>query len=230
MRQPVSCGALVQQPAYRIVRQHPAVELLMHQLGGLAAQHASVLPQMGLELVKDSLDFPALAVERRQLQRRRSQRNSSMLMWPVRMVSISRSGWAPTACLLAEQQVNEQERPTVIALQPRAIQPACGLSAAEQRLDVPRQVALELCVYGVAFTDFVEVVQHCKRQLFGLRGHGARSTQALSDACHVAHHQDLVLFADGGGAFFSRQANLSQHRIDDAGHGLAISWRFRGAR
>ena len=32
----MAAGTLVHQPAHRIVRQHPAIELLAHELGGLA--------------------------------------------------------------------------------------------------------------------------------------------------------------------------------------------------
>ena len=42
-------GPLVQQPPHHVVRQHPAVELLAHELGRLAAQHAPALPQVRAE-------------------------------------------------------------------------------------------------------------------------------------------------------------------------------------
>ena len=60
----VQRGPLMQQPSDRVVRQHPAVELLAHEIGRLAAQHPPTLPQVRLELIKGGLDLPALVVQR----------------------------------------------------------------------------------------------------------------------------------------------------------------------
>jgi len=49
------------------MRHQEAVELLAHQIWGLAAQNDPGAAQMGFELTKRGLDFPALMVERRQL-------------------------------------------------------------------------------------------------------------------------------------------------------------------
>lgn len=56
VRHPMSSRPLVEQPAHRVVRQHPAVKLLPHQLGRLAAQHSSAPQQVSLQLVKNLLD------------------------------------------------------------------------------------------------------------------------------------------------------------------------------
>ena len=58
------------QPTHRIVRQHPAVELLAYQVRRFTAQHPPPLMQVRLQLVKDTFDFPALVINRRQLQSR----------------------------------------------------------------------------------------------------------------------------------------------------------------
>ena len=42
--------SLVQQPAHRIVRQYPALELLPHQLGRFAAQHTATLEHFVLKI------------------------------------------------------------------------------------------------------------------------------------------------------------------------------------
>ena len=61
----VFCCSLMHQPAHRIMRQHPAIELLPHQVGFFAAQYASLLQQVRLEFIKNRLHFPALVIERR---------------------------------------------------------------------------------------------------------------------------------------------------------------------
>ena len=71
MRRSVPGGALMQQPAHGIVRQDPAIELLAYQLGLLAAQHPAATQQVGLELIKDGFDLPALVIQSGQLQRGR---------------------------------------------------------------------------------------------------------------------------------------------------------------
>ena len=52
VRHSVTGGPLVQQPAHGVVRQYPAIELLTHQLGRLAAQHPAASQQVGLQLIK----------------------------------------------------------------------------------------------------------------------------------------------------------------------------------
>ena len=68
VRQSVAAGALMQQPGHRVMRPHPAVELLLHQLWRLAAQHPPALPQVGLEFVEHRLDLPALVIQPGQLK------------------------------------------------------------------------------------------------------------------------------------------------------------------
>jgi hypothetical protein len=51
------------------VRQHQAVELLPHQLRGLAPQHDPGAAQVRLEFVEGRLDLPALVVQGGQLRR-----------------------------------------------------------------------------------------------------------------------------------------------------------------
>ena len=60
-------GRFVHETADGIVGQEEPVELLAHELGGLAAQDDAPAPQMGLELVERGLDLPALVVESRKL-------------------------------------------------------------------------------------------------------------------------------------------------------------------
>src|SRR5205085_11622307 len=62
VRHSVAGGPLVKEPAHRVMCQHPAVELLAHQVGGLAAQYAATLEQVGLQLVEHRLDLPTLVV------------------------------------------------------------------------------------------------------------------------------------------------------------------------
>ena len=82
----------MQKPAHRVVRQHPAVELLTHQRRCLAAQHALALRQVGLELVEDGLNLPALVVQRRQFQRRRVLRVQQGRQQPVARLRIVQPG------------------------------------------------------------------------------------------------------------------------------------------
>src|ERR1019366_6267635 len=79
----IIAGALVNEPAHSVVRQHPAVELLAHELSALAAQHTSALQQMRFELIEHCLDLPALVVERRQFQRRGGGRIEQGAQQPV---------------------------------------------------------------------------------------------------------------------------------------------------
>jgi hypothetical protein len=58
----VRLGCFVHQPAYRIVGQHPAVELLSNAIGCFAPEHSSALAQVGFELIKHPLNLPALVV------------------------------------------------------------------------------------------------------------------------------------------------------------------------
>ena len=66
----VATCALMKQPAHRIVRHHPAVELLAHQIRRFAAQHPPALAQVRLHLIEHRLDLPALVVQPGQLLRR----------------------------------------------------------------------------------------------------------------------------------------------------------------
>ena len=64
VRHSVTGGPLVQQPAHGIVRQYPAVELLAHQLGCLAAQHPAASQQVSLQLVKQEGDIVPVNISR----------------------------------------------------------------------------------------------------------------------------------------------------------------------
>jgi len=92
MRYSVARGALVQQPAHGIVRQHPAIELLAYEVGGLAAQNPPPLPQVRLEFVEDSLDLPALVVQRRQFHRRCQLRIQQRCQQPVSRLPVIDAG------------------------------------------------------------------------------------------------------------------------------------------
>ena len=61
-------GRRVHEPPHRVVGEHPAIELLPHQIRGLAAEYPTALMQVSLELIKHALTLPALMVLRRQLQ------------------------------------------------------------------------------------------------------------------------------------------------------------------
>jgi hypothetical protein len=54
----------MQQPAYGIVGQHPAIELLSHQFGSLASQHPLALTKMGLEFVEERGDILPVNISR----------------------------------------------------------------------------------------------------------------------------------------------------------------------
>ena len=45
-------GRGVHKPPHCVVGEHPAVELLPHQIGGLAAQDPTALMRVGLEFIK----------------------------------------------------------------------------------------------------------------------------------------------------------------------------------
>ena len=59
----VAAYPLMEQPAHGVVRHHPAVELLAHQLRCFAAQHPPTSAQVRLHLVEHRLDLPALVVQ-----------------------------------------------------------------------------------------------------------------------------------------------------------------------
>ena len=63
----VAACALMKQPAHRIVRHHPAVELSAHQIRRFAAPLPPALAQVRLHLIKHRLDLPALVLQPDQL-------------------------------------------------------------------------------------------------------------------------------------------------------------------
>lgn len=69
----VAAYSLMEQPAHGVVRHHPAVELLAHQLRCFAAQHPPTSAQVRLHLIEHRLDVPALVVQPGQLLGRRSR-------------------------------------------------------------------------------------------------------------------------------------------------------------
>jgi hypothetical protein len=92
MQYSVPAGALMQQPADRIVRRHPAVELLPHALRGLAAQNPATLPEMGLGFVEHPLGMQALVVQRHQFLCRRGLFVQQRGKQPIARLSIGQAG------------------------------------------------------------------------------------------------------------------------------------------
>ena len=71
-RQPVRvkalvAGGLMHQLADGVVDQQVRPDLLLHHGRGLAAQHGPGTALVGLELIQDALDLPALVVQHGQL-------------------------------------------------------------------------------------------------------------------------------------------------------------------
>ena len=64
-------GGLVDQAAHRVVGEHEPVDLLVDEIGRLAAQRGTGSEDVGLDLVTVGLDLPPLVVQRGKLGGRR---------------------------------------------------------------------------------------------------------------------------------------------------------------
>ncbi len=130
---PGLAGGLVDQASHGVVGEHEPVDLLVDQVGRLAAQGGAGPEDVGLDLVIGGLDLPPLVVQRRELGGRRgavveqgggehdglvASRDPARLEWSasVRAITVKKAaprpvGWLTRAEMKALRDVPDRRTP-----------------------------------------------------------------------------------------------------------------------